>query len=123
MCWNPGDVGSNASEGMDALTKQGQTGKEQIFLLSLCSSRRCGPSCLPVSIFGLKVCVFLNQDPNKGLCLPISRFGSKVCVFLPQRFKLGVDGPTSNQQKISHRCAVRFWNAVYSKYSQLDNQG
>ena len=64
MCWNPEEVGSNASEVKDAITKQGQTDNEQIFFLSLCSSRKCGPSCIPVSIFGLKVCVFLNQDPN-----------------------------------------------------------
>ena len=28
ICWNPEEVGSNASEGMDVLARQGQAGKE-----------------------------------------------------------------------------------------------
>lgn len=81
-CWNPEEVGSNASEGV-----------AHIKVLSL-----------PISRYGLKASVFPLMIQIKGLCLPASRSGSKVCVFLPQRSGLETDSLNFNpSEKISDK--------------------
>jgi len=64
--WNPREVGSNASEGMDLLTRHGRTGKEE--------------SVLPSPSIGFQQKVW----PRLKVYLSTSRSDLKTPVFLPQ---------------------------------------
>lgn len=47
------------------------------------------------------------------------RSGSKVCIFLIHWSRVGVDSPTSNQAKSSHRCVLHLWIVALSEIVKL----
>lgn len=95
--WNPEEVDSNASKGMDLLARWELAGTEQ----------NCSSS---MSYIGFQQKVWPK---------------SKACP-VPQRSGLEVDPPTFNQAKyvifMSHRCALSFWMVVHSGCGQVDKQ-
>lgn len=90
-CWNPGKVGSNASEAMNLLERQQQAGRELL-------------SCFPW--------LYLDFQQKVGPRLKVyflsSRSGSTACVILSQRSRLEMNPPTSNQGKIPSQVCPPF---------------
>lgn len=140
MCWNPEEMGFNASKGMDVLARQEQAGEEQK-LPSPCPyigiQQKHGPYyryiLLPPVLYKGWVSSCL-MTIIKGLCLPT--LGSRwrhtfshlkiqikgVCLSPSKaqtRRGLGYFNPS---RKTFHKCALHFWTAVHSGYSKLDNQ-
>ena len=77
ICWNPEEVGFNASEGMDVLARQEQVDKEQK-LPSSTSLYRCPAEVMAqikrIESYYLKIWI-------KCLCLPTLKFRSKMYAF------------------------------------------
>lgn len=102
LCWDPKEVSSNAREGVDVLTRQGQA-VEQSFLLPLSLY-----TCPPKSVAQIKFMHSCLKFWMKGMCHPASRSSSKAHVF--------------QTQDLDHKHTLYFWIVVHSRYFLDNNQ-